>query len=974
MATRQALVLSGGGAKGDFELGAIRALYDAGVVPRILVGTSVGAINAVKLAEGEDPSDPSRGLTGLERLWESLRVDEDMSVPAPWLSDPDLDQNVVAAILGTGEASAIGAGAPAPLTAAASLMDQIYYLASAGSWLATDGAKLLTTLQTVARQSQLFSLEPIRTLTATSLNTDLVAAWGRAGGRLLLAMVSMDSGKLRYVTETGAVLERDLATTVPDLDKTATACAPLVAELKRLGDEIQAAQTPFNRAAIREIQALRAQQRAIRTQLQDCTARNPIPAVVDLRAAVLASAAIPIVFGLERLAGEMYCDGGLRELIPIQAAIDSGADEVFAVSASPIGLASGSYRDARIADIAGRVLDILLTEVGADDLRPTGGPVVHLVAPDEEVHGIRTIDPGLIQINRDYGYMRASDVLAGALEGDPLWTSATRIMRLRVEIWERENRTAGQPDSRYPGTVPPAADPGLEAGTAELKKQLGDLLDERVSLGGRQPAMVERWRTEPELHRWSDASTGTREAEFVQHSAPFQSVPGTVGQVSVTMRNTGTRPWTNLDRIRLGSVNDDTRWGPGRVPLPHTVPPGGQVTFEFAVTAPALPAPYQWRMLAEGVEWFGEPTPPTVIAAPATPIRYGTALSVRHRATGRALHSHLHNWTHPGGSGQQQVTCYGGGDTNDEWRVKGPDGEPLPSRAGTIVADGDVIRLEHVATRRNLHSHTGFPSPVTGQQEITCFGNDGTGDDNDNWRVEVDGGGAWLAGKQVRLIHAGTGVALHSHVDQSSPVFTFGQQEVTGYSGRDFNDWWSASDLRPRDALVSSTQLPTILLSNQAAQVNLAMVNVGTSEWPAGGPIRLGSQDPQDNQRWGVARIAVPTPTPPGATATFTFAITAPSTTGRSSCRWRMLEEGIEWFGETSTGSVLVTSSTGPTTVPDVVGMERVPAANAIRAAELVPQFAGGGSSNAAQVVSQSPAAGSTAPRGSVVKLTLRRP
>ena len=282
--------------------------------------------------------------------------------------------------------------------------------------------------------------------------------------------------------------------------------------------------------------------------------------------------------------------------------------------------------------------------------------------------------------------------------------------------------------------------------------------------------------------------------------------------------------------------------------------------------------------------------------------------------------------------------------------------------------------MEHVSTRRNLHSHTGFVSPVTGQQEVSCFGTDGIGDDNDNWRVQVDGGGEWLAGRRVRLIHSGTGVALHSHVDQSSPVFTFGQQEVTGYSGRDFNDWWSASDLRTRDAVVASTQLPATLVAGQAAQVNVAMTNVGTSEWPAGGPVRLGSQDPQDNQRWGIARIALPAATPPGATATFTFAVTAPPSPGRSTCRWRMLEEGVEWFGETSSGSVLVTSSTGPTTVPDVVGMERVLAANAVRVAELVPQFTGGTSSNAAEVVSQSPAAGSTAARGSVVTMTLRRP
>ena len=230
-----------------------------------------------------------------------------------------------------------------------------------------------------------------------------------------------------------------------------------------------------------------------------------------------------------------------------------------------------------------------------------------MIAPDEEVHGIRTIDPGLIQISRDYGYMRARDVLDGVARDGGLWTSSTRIMRLRVEIWERENRTAGQPDARHPGVAPSPADPGLEAGTTDLKNRLAALLDERSGLGGRMPAGVDRWRTEPELHRWTDALTGTRAAEFVQQSAPFDTASGQSRRVSVTMRNTGTRIWTNADRIRLGSAGDDTRWGVGRVQLLTPVRPGEQVTFDFAVTAPALPAPFQWRMLAEGVEWFGGP-------------------------------------------------------------------------------------------------------------------------------------------------------------------------------------------------------------------------------------------------------------------------------------------------------------------------------------------------------------------------------
>jgi Patatin-like phospholipase len=41
-----AIVLSGGGTKGDFEVGAVRCLYEQGILPNILCGTSVGSVNA----------------------------------------------------------------------------------------------------------------------------------------------------------------------------------------------------------------------------------------------------------------------------------------------------------------------------------------------------------------------------------------------------------------------------------------------------------------------------------------------------------------------------------------------------------------------------------------------------------------------------------------------------------------------------------------------------------------------------------------------------------------------------------------------------------------------------------------------------------------------------------------------------------------------------------------------------------------
>ncbi|MBI4870213.1 MAG: patatin-like phospholipase family protein, partial [Candidatus Riflebacteria bacterium] len=69
-----ALVLSGGGARGAYECGVYQALYDHGVRPAVLVGTSVGAVNATAIAQGMPPED-------LRALWLSLSSAESWLVP-----------------------------------------------------------------------------------------------------------------------------------------------------------------------------------------------------------------------------------------------------------------------------------------------------------------------------------------------------------------------------------------------------------------------------------------------------------------------------------------------------------------------------------------------------------------------------------------------------------------------------------------------------------------------------------------------------------------------------------------------------------------------------------------------------------------------------------------------------------------------------------------------------------------------------
>jgi hypothetical protein len=74
-------------------------------------------------------------------------------------------------------------------------------------------------------------------------------------------------------------------------------------------------------------------------------------------------------------------------------------------------------------------------------------------------------------------------------------------------------------------------------------------------------------------------------------------------------------------------------------------------------------------------------------------------------------------------------------------------------------------------------------------------------------------------------------------------------------------------------------------------------------------PYRLGSQNPQDNRTWGLGRVEVPADVAFDEDTVLRFAVTAPARSGRYQFQWRMLQEGVAWFGEsTPATSILVTS------------------------------------------------------------------
>uniref|UniRef100_A0A8D0LAX3 Stromal cell derived factor 2 like 1 n=1 Tax=Sphenodon punctatus TaxID=8508 RepID=A0A8D0LAX3_SPHPU len=157
------------------------------------------------------------------------------------------------------------------------------------------------------------------------------------------------------------------------------------------------------------------------------------------------------------------------------------------------------------------------------------------------------------------------------------------------------------------------------------------------------------------------------------------------------------------------------------------------------------------------------------------------------------LHSvrlHSHEVKYGSGSGQQSVTGVEvSDDANSYWRIRGKnDGS---CQRGTPVKCGQAIRLTHVNTGKNLHTHY-FPSPLSNNQEVSAFGDDGEGDDQDVWIVQCSGT-YWDREDAVRFKHIGTNVFLSVTGEQyGHPIM--GQQEVHGMATSNHHNYWKAME------------------------------------------------------------------------------------------------------------------------------------------------------------------------------------
>ena len=173
-------------------------------------------------------------------------------------------------------------------------------------------------------------------------------------------------------------------------------------------------------------------------------------------------------------------------------------------------------------------------------------------------------------------------------------------------------------------------------------------------------------------------------------------------------------------------------------------------------------------------------------------IVYGSVVRIQHMNTKHHLHSHGIKYVN--GTKKQEITGFGGKDSNDLFVIK--PGVGVQKKFGTPIYNGNIITIQHLNTFKFVHSQANVKSPVSGQQEVN--GCD-WGNSNDDWilflnNIDVkDRKTKWSKGASFKLIHYNTQHSLHSH--QQNLKNGSKQQEVTAFKNRDTNDNWCVIDI-----------------------------------------------------------------------------------------------------------------------------------------------------------------------------------
>ena len=438
MRTRKALALAGGGSKGAFEVGAVRCLYDAfGYQRDLFTGASVGALNAAKLCEG------AGALPQLEKLWLDMMGPSDLFYIRGQINTilTQLDQGIRQTLQLTPLEDLLG-WSPAPTSTA------VLNLNIAGRALGFANSQIAST----AGAGALFTVFNI-----VMSGLDL----GLKIGKIVSA--------IQQLLQLPSLLLFD-----PVRDKIAANITP--SKVAGSGLALRIVVNGLRTARVRYVDESGA-----------FVDGGPAPGVV---AALNASASIPIAFPPVRLPdSEDYVDGGVLENAPIEAAVRAGADSIIAILPSPAEIDVPLSAPTALLPVAERAVGLMLDGSSRRQLEPFRGwgVPVKVIAPRFEPHNLLVVDPGLIRINMDYGYMRVYDEMQGDDSLRAAYrTSSDAITQLRMTVWYQEHWANGQYPKGFPrsGQLQPTGSAEQVEWIRDKKKEIRDRVLARAGLTG----------------------------------------------------------------------------------------------------------------------------------------------------------------------------------------------------------------------------------------------------------------------------------------------------------------------------------------------------------------------------------------------------------------------------------------------------------------------------------------------------------
>jgi len=335
------------------------------------------------------------------------------------------------------------------------------------------------------------------------------------------------------------------------------------------------------------------------------------------------------------------------------------------------------------------------------------------------------------------------------------------------------------------------------------------------------------------------------------------------------MRNTGSNSWTPAG-YRLGSQNphENLNWGSSRMTLPANVEPGQDAVVTWTITAPSSPGTYnfQWRMLNVGVEWFGALSDNVVVTV--------------------------------------------------EGSVAPPNGAQfVTATVPTSMNAGQQYQVS--VTMRNTGSNTWTPAGYRlGAQNPH---------DNPNWGLSrVAPAGDVAPGEDAVVTWIVTAPSVAGTYNFQWRMLNVGVEWFGELSDNVVVTVETGAAI-PNDSQFITQSVPTVMDVGQQYQVSVTMRNTGSNTWTVAG-YRLGSQNPHENTNWGPSRLTLPADVGPGQDAVVTWTVTAPLTPGNYNFQWRMLNVGVEWFGELSDNVVVAVQGGAPLVNTSAFVSQTVPA------------------------------------------------